>query len=216
MLITIAVREPRRPKELRRIRRPLHSDELRRLGATYWWVVAVATLFTLARFSEAFLLLRAQSVGLPLVLVPGVLVVMNVAYSLSAYPAGVLSDRADRVTILLAGLVLLVVADVVLGLAGTVPGLGVGVALWGLHMGFTQGLLVTLVAEAAPAELRGTAFGMFNLITGVALLLASVIAGALWEGFGPQATFLAGTVFAAATLAGLLAIRSRLGQQRQT
>ena len=216
VLITIAVREPRRPKELRRIRRPLHSDELRRLGATYWWVVAVATLFTLARFSEAFLLLRAQSVGLPLVLVPGVLVVMNVAYSLSAYPAGVLSDRADRVTILLAGLVLLVVADVVLGLAGTVPGLGVGVALWGLHMGFTQGLLVTLVAEAAPAELRGTAFGMFNLITGVALLLASVIAGALWEGFGPQATFLAGTVFAAATLAGLLAIRSRLGQQRQT
>lgn len=210
-LLLIAVKEPEQPKELRRVRMPLHRDELRRLGASYWWVVAVATVFTLARFSEAFLILRAQSIGLPLALIPIVLVIMSLAYSLSAYPIGALSDRgSNKVTLLVLGLVLLLAADLVLAFATDIVGVGIGVMLWGLHMGFTQGLLASLIAGTAPAELRGTAFGMFNLVTGVALLVASVVAGALWDVAGPQGTFLAGAGFTVLTLAGLLAIRDRL------
>ncbi len=212
-LILVAVKEPDRPKELRRVRMPLHRDELRHLGASYWWVVAVATVFTLARFSEAFLILRAQSIGLPLALVPIVLVIMGLAYSLSAYPVGVLSDRVNRLTLLAIGLLLLIVADLVLAFATGIVGVGIGVVFWGLHMGFTQGLLATLIADAAPAELRGTAFGVFNLMTGVALLVASLVAGALWDVTGPQGTFLAGAAFAVLTLAGLFVIRDRLGGQ---
>jgi MFS family permease len=215
-VLLIWVKEPNRPQGLRQVRMPLTRSELRRLGTTYWWVVAVAAVFTLARFSEASLLLRAQSVGLPVALVPLMLVVMGVAYSLSAYPIGILSDRRDRVTILILGLLLLVAADLVLAFASGLLALVVGVALWGLHMGFTQGLLATLVADASPAELRGTAFGMFNLITGVALLLASVIAGALWDMIGPQGTFLAGAAFATLTIAGVVSIRSRLGKRAES
>ncbi|MFC2251098.1 MFS transporter [Labrys portucalensis] len=214
-LLLVAVKEPERPQDLRRVRMPLRRDEVRRLGTAYWWVVAVAAIFTLARFSEAFLVLRAQSAGLPLALVPIVLVIMAFAYSLSAYPAGILSDRMDRVAILVIGLVLLVVADLVLAFASGVMGVCLGVALWGLHMGFTQGLLATLIAEAAPAELRGTAFGLFNLVTGLALLVASVIAGALWDLAGPQATFLAGAVFSLVTLIVLLPVRAQLSGTRE-
>lgn len=209
-LILFAVREPDRPKELRKVRMPLHPSELVRLSAVYWWVVAVAAVFTLARFSEAFLILRAQSSGVPVALVPIVLVIMNVVYSVSAYPAGVLSDRMDRITILIIGLGLLIAADIVLAFAPGLGGIALGVVLWGAHMGFTQGLLSTLVADSAPPELRGTAFGVFNLVTGLALLAASVIAGALWDKIGPQGTFLAGAGFAALTLIGLLPIRGRL------
>jgi MFS family permease len=208
-LIMFAVREPLRPPELRKVEAPLSKAELRRLGTAYWWVVIVATMFTLARFSEAFLILRAQSVGLPLALVPAVLVVMNIVYALAAYPAGVLSDRIDRVTVLTGGFLLLVAADVVLAVASGVLGVMIGVALWGLHMGFTQGLLAALVADAAPPELRGTAFGVFNLLTGIALLAASVIAGALWDALGPQGTFFAGAAFTLLALAGLLALGRR-------
>ncbi len=209
-VLLFVVREPERPQELRRVRMPLHRDELRRLGRSYWWVVAVATLFTLARFSEAFLILKAQSIGLPIALVPLALVLMNLAYSLSAYPTGILSDKVNRIAILAIGLSLLVGADLILAFTQNIIGAGIGVVLWGLHMGFTQGLLAKLIADTSPAELRGTAFGMFNLITGLALLLASVIAGALWDLAGPQGTFLAGAVFAILTLTGLLIVRVRL------
>jgi MFS family permease len=209
-LILVVVQEPERKEGLRRVRMPLSRSELRRLGATYWWVVAVAAVFTLARFSEAFLVLRAQSIGLPLMLVPVVLVIMNIAYAGSAYPVGALSDRMDRVTILIVGLLLLLMADLVLAFVPGLIGLAVGVVLWGLHMGFTQGLLATLVADTAPEELRGTAFGMFNLITGLALLVASMIAGALWDVVGPQGTFLGGAAFTVLTLTGLLPVRGRL------
>jgi MFS family permease len=212
-LILVAVKEPKRSKELRPVRMPLHRDELRRLGETYWWVVTVAAVFTLARFSEAFLILRAQSIGVPLALVPIVLVLMSLAYSLSAYPAGVLADRVNRTTLLALGLLLLLLADVVLAFATDIIGVGIGVVLWGLHMGFTQGLLATLIADAAPAELRGTAFGMFNLVSGIALLVASVIAGVMWDVAGPQGTFLAGAAFALLTLVGLLPIRKRLSER---
>lgn len=213
-LILFAVKEPERPEGLRKVRMPVHPSELGRLGETYWWVAAVAAVFTLARFSEAFLILRAQSSGVPIALVPIVLVIMNVVYALSAYPAGALSDRVDRITILTIGLGLLVAADVVLAFAPGLAGIAIGVVLWGAHMGFTQGLLSTLVADSAPPELRGTAFGMFNLVTGLALLAASVIAGALWDQVGPQGTFLAGAAFAVLTLVGLLPVRERLRAKR--
>jgi MFS family permease len=214
-LILVVVREPERKEGLRRVRMPLSRSELGRLGATYWWVVAVAAVFTLARFSEAFLVLRAQSIGLPLMLVPVVLVIMNIAYAMSAYPVGALSDRMDRVTILILGLLLLLMSDLVLAFVPGLIGLAVGVVLWGLHMGFTQGLLATLVADTTPPQLRGTAFGMFNLITGLTLLLASMIAGALWDVVGPQGTFLAGAAFTVLTVAGLLPIRERLAARVQ-
>lgn len=210
LLILIAVREPKRPEGLRRIRMPFSRDELGRLGSAFWWVVALAALFTLARFSEAFLILRAQSIGLPLALVPVALVIMNIAYSVSAYPAGLLSDRMDRSMVLAVGLALLLAADLVLAFAQGMLGLGLGIVLWGLHMGFTQGLLATLVADAAPPELRGTAFGLFNLVTGLALLAASVIAGALWDITGPKGTFLAGAAFTLLAMAWLLIVRGRL------
>ena len=159
---------------------------------------------TLARFSEAFLILRAQGSGLPLTWVPLVLVVMNLVYALSAYPVGILSDRASRGGILGLGLMVLIAADLLLALSPGFAGIGAGIALWGLHMGLTQGLLTALVADAVPAELRGTAFGMFNLITGGAMLLASVTAGALWQWVGPEATFLAGGGFAAIAILGVL------------
>jgi MFS family permease len=209
-LILLAVKEPARPGALRKVRNPLSPAELRLLGGRYWAVVAVAAVFTLARFSEAFLILRAEEVGLPLMLVPLVLAGMNAVYALSAWPAGVLADRMSRPALLTAGLALLMTADLALALAPGIAGLGLGVALWGLHMGLTQGLLSALVAEAVPAELRGTAFGMFNLITGGALLLASVIAGGLWQGFGSEATFLGGAAFALAAALGLIPLRLRL------
>jgi MFS family permease len=206
-LMAFAVVEPQRRAALRRTRFPLHRDEISRLPGAFWLVVAVAAVFTLARFSEAFLILKAQSVGLPVAWVPAVLVLMNVVYALAAYPAGVLADdRGGRRRVLLTGLALLILADLVLAFADGVASVGLGVALWGLHMGFTQGLIATLVADAAPAELRGTAFGLFNVISGVALLLASLLAGGLWDNVGPQATFLAGAAFTTLSMAGLLMV----------
>jgi MFS family permease len=206
-LVVLAVHEPERPPALRQVKAPLSLAELHGLGGVYWRVVAIATVFTLARFSEAFLILQARSVGLPIALTPLVLVVMNVVYALAAYPAGVLSDRIDRMTVFVIGLGFLIIADVVLALSAGLLGVTAGVVLWGLHMGFTQGVMASLVADTAPPELRGTAFGMFNLLGGLALLAASVIAGALWDGAGPAATFLAGAALTALALIGLLLLR---------
>lgn len=215
-LILFLVHEPERPEGLRRVRNPLSRTELRLLGGLYWGVVAVAAAFTLARFSEAFLILRAEGAGLPLTLVPLVLVAMNVVYALSAYPVGALSDRAPRGVILGVGLVVLVAADLWLALSNGLWGIGAGVLLWGLHMGITQGLLSALVADAVPAELRGTAFGVFNLVSGVAMLLASVVAGALWEFVGPQATFLAGAAFAGLAMLGVLPLDRALKRRKSS
>lgn len=208
-LIIVAVKEPKREAPVRKVRIPLSRSELGRLSANYWWVVAVASAFTLARFSEAFLVLKGQDIGLPLALVPMVMVVMNVAYFISAYPVGALSDRMSRTKLLVIGLVLLLAADLVLAFSSALTGLLLGATLWGLHMGFTQGVLATLVADTAPAELRGTAFGVFNLMTGVVLLAASVIAGLLWDATGPMGTFLAGAGFTLVTLAGLAWLEAR-------
>ncbi len=209
--IVLFVREPKRPPGAKRVRAPLSRAELKQLSGGYWLVVGVAAIFTLARFSEAFLLLRAQSVGLHLTYVPLVMVVMNVVYALSAWPAGAKSDQIGRYRLLIAGFALLIVADLVLAFGNSVGFVMLGVALWGLHMGLTQGLLSALVADTAPASLRGTGFGVFNLVSGLAQLAASVIAGGLWQWVGPDGTFLAGAVFTALALAALpLAHRRRL------
>ena len=210
LLIVVAVHEPRSTDRPRALRAPLRRNELARLGQNYWLVVAVATIFTMARFSEAFLILRAQSAGLSVTLVPLVLVVMNIAYAVSAYPVGAISDRIERTTLLSIGLLLLLASDLVLSIAPGLTGVGIGVAIWGLHMGFTQGLLAALVADSVPADLRGTAFGLFNMVTGLALLGASVVAGVLWDVTGPEGTFLAGAAFAAVSLLTLLVVRPRL------
>ncbi|MEZ5776688.1 MAG: MFS transporter [Hyphomicrobiaceae bacterium] len=214
LLIVLAVKEPEQAARSRRGGSPISRAELSRLGRPYWVVTGIAALFTLARFSEAFLILKSQAVGLPVALAPLVMVAMNVVYALSAYPAGALSDRIGRLGLLGAGLALLVAADLVLAVADGVAAGAVGVALWGLHMGMTQGLISALVADVAPAALRGTAFGVLNLVTGVALLAASVIAGALWAEAGPASTFIAGAGFAVLSAVALLAARGTIGQVR--
>lgn len=207
LVLLLLVKEPERPAGLRKVKSPLSLRELGGLGSAYWAVMAVATLFTLARFSEAFLLLRAQQEGLAVALVPLVLVVMNVAYALAAYPAGRLGDRLNKLDVMLLGFLMLIAADLLLAVSGNVAALALGVVLWGLHMGFTQGLFASLVADTAPPELRGTAFGMFNMLGGVALLLASVGAGLLWDLIGPTATFLAGAGITVLSLGALLLLR---------
>ncbi|BAL25735.1 MFS transporter [Azoarcus sp. KH32C] len=179
---------------------PLRRDSLRRLPRAYWWVVAVGALFALARFSEAFLVLRALDAGLAVAYAPLVLVAMNIVYSLAAYPFGKLADRMNHAHLLAAGLAILILADLALATGAGWLGLGTGIVLWGLHMGMTQGLLATMVAHTAPAPLRGTAFGFFNLVSGIAMLIASTLAGLLWESAGAAWTFFGGAMLAAATL----------------
>ena len=205
LLIIFGVEEPESAPHAAHARFPISRANLRRLPSRFWWVVVFATVLTLARFSEAFLLMRAQSLGLSVTWVPMILIVMNVVYAGCAYPFGKLSDNGSRRTLLVWGIVFLIMADLVLALAGNVLVVGMGAAIWGLHMGATQGLLSSLVADAAPADMRGTAFGVFNLVSGVSLLAASIIAGALWSFFGPAMTFYAGSVFSFVALAGLLA-----------
>ena len=202
LLLMVGVREPARPAGAARSN-PISRANLKRLPRAYWWVVGVGAVFTLARFSEAFLVLRAEQLGVALAAVPLVMVAMNVVYSLTAYPFGKLSDRVSHHGLLLAGLSVLVLADVVLAVSTHWVGLLLGVALWGVHMGMTQGLLAAMVAAQAPADLRGTAFGFFNLVSGVALLAASVLAGLLWQYLGPAWTFGAGAAFSVLAMAAV-------------
>jgi MFS family permease len=204
-IVLIAVEEPPGAADAP-ARAPLRLSDLKRLDRAYWGVVAVGLLFTLARFSEAFLILKASGEGLPLWLAPAVLVVMNLVYSAAAFPAGIASDRVGTRGLLLAGLAVLVAADLLLALVPGLVAAFAAIALWGLHMGLSQGLLSRLVADRSPAPLRGSAFGLFNLATGLAMLAASVTAGLLWDGFGPAATFLAGAGFAAAAGVALLVL----------
>ena len=184
-------------------RPPIAFADLKRLERPFWGVVALGVVFTLARFSEAFLILKASSEGLSLTYAPTVLVAMNVVYALGAYPAGIASDRVSARILLGWGLVCLILADLVLALVSGLAGAFAGIALWGLHMALTQGLMAKLVADRAPVELRGSAFGLFNLATGVAMLISSALAGLLWDRFGASSTFLAGAAFATFALIGL-------------
>ncbi|WP_026437659.1 MFS transporter [Acidovorax sp. JHL-9] len=201
-LLLFGVREPERHVGEKRTN-PISRENLKRLSGAYWWVVGVGAVFTLARFSEAFLVLRAQQSGIAVALVPLVMVAMNVVYAASAYPFGKLSDRMSHKKLLAWGLVVLVAADLVLAMDDRWTTVLAGVALWGVHMGMTQGLLATMVADTAPADLRGTAFGFFNLVSGLAMLIASVVAGLLWDQLGAAFTFYAGAAFCGVALLGL-------------
>jgi MFS family permease len=211
VILLAFVNEPDRRADTSSARVPLRLANIKTLGPAYWAVVTVGAVLTLARFSEAFLVLRASGTGLAITFVPLVLVVMNIAYAASAYPAGVWSDRAGRRVVLLAGVAVLVLADVVLATASGIWFVMLGIALWGLHMGLTQGLLATMVTDTAPAALRGTAFGAFNLVSGIAMLAASVLAGLLWDRFGPTGTFAAGAIFSLISLVGFTLV----GRQRR-
>ncbi len=188
---------------------PVRWDTVARLGTRYWWVVGCGAVFTLARFSEAFLVLRAQLGGIPIAFVPLVMVAMNVIYAASAYPFGRLSDRMRHTTLLALGLLTLLAADLVLAANDRWSVVVAGVALWGLHLGMTQGLLATMIADAVPADLRGTAYGLFNLAGGAAMLVASTFAGILWDQLGAPVTFYAGALFCTLALAGLLVYQWR-------
>lgn len=196
LLVVFGVGEAERRFQGKAKASPLQLVELRALDLRFWMVVVIGVAFTLARFSESFLVLRANGEGLPLTWTPLVLVVMNLVYSLGAYPAGAFSDRVDPVWPMAGGLVCLVLADLLLAFGSGLVATFAGITLWGAHMALTQGILAKLVADAAPEHLRGSGFGFFNLASGIAMLFASVIAGVLWSGLGPVATFLAGTVFA--------------------
>ncbi|NQD37780.1 MFS transporter [Permianibacter sp. IMCC34836] len=201
-LLGFGVREPARHQEGKRSN-PIRRENLQRLDHRYWWVVGIGALFTLARFSEAFLVLRAQQSGMATALVPLVMVAMNVVYAASSYPFGKLSDRVSHGTLLAWGLVVLIASDLVLATSVHCGTVLLGVALWGAHMGITQGLLATIIADTAPADLRGTAFGCFNLVSGIAMLIASVLAGLLWDHVGAAFTFYAGALLSAVTLVAL-------------
>jgi MFS family permease len=201
-LLAFGLREPAHAQAGKRTN-PIRRQNLRRLSPSYWWVVGVGASFTLARFSEAFLVLRARDGGVPIALVPLVMVAMNLVYALSAYPFGKLSDRISHRSLLALGLAVLIAADIVLATNDHWGVVLAGVALWGVHMGITQGLLATMVADTAPADLRGTAYGFFNLVSGLAMLAASVLAGFLWDRLGASATFYAGAGFCLLALVGL-------------
>jgi MFS family permease len=207
-VLVLGVREPAHPAGGKRTL-PIRRENLRRLSGAYWWVVAIGAVFTLARFSEAFLVLRAQQGGIAVAYVPLVMVGMNGVYSGSAYPFGKLSDRMHRGTLLSLGLVVLIAADLILAASDHWPAVAAGVSLWGLHMGMTQGLLATMVADTAPADLRGTAYGFFNLVGGIAMLAASATAGLLWDRLGAAFTFYAGAGFAILALIGIMLITWR-------
>ena len=207
-LLVLGVREPERRQGEKRVN-PIRRESLARLGNAYWWVVGLGAAFTLARFSEAFLVLRAQQGGIPTALVPLVMVAMNLIYAASAYPFGKLSDRMHHGKLLASGLLVLIAADLVIASSQHWSALLAGVALWGLHMGMTQGLLAAMVADTAPADLRGTAYGFFNLVSGIALLIASAVAGFLWDRLGASFTFYAGAAF---SLVALMGLAVRLGR----
>lgn len=205
LLLFFGVKEPPHNENHKR-KNPINRENLGRLGLSYWWVVGVGAAFTLARFSEAFLVLRAEQSGIALAFVPLVMVVMNLIYSVTAYPFGKLSDRMSHSKLLALGVAVLALADISLAISAHWTMTLLGVGLWGVHMGMTQGLLATMIADTTPVDLRGTAYGFFNLVSGLAMLLASVLAGYLWERFGASFTFFGGILFCVACL-GILCCR---------
>jgi MFS family permease len=208
LLLVFGVQEPATVAARGKFASPIRWQTLRAFGIDYWWVVAAGGVFTLARFSEAFLILRAQQLGLADSFAPLVLVIMNLIYALSAYPSGRIADRVSHRSLLGAGLAVLIISDLVLAQAQGLATVASGVALWGLHMGMTQGLLATMVAGTAPEHLRGTAFGFFNLASGVAMLIASIVAGLIWDELGSAASFYIGAGFSLVALGLLLRVRA--------
>lgn len=213
LIIIFAIKEPARAASTEKKPFPLRRSQLKLLSPIFWVVTFVASILTLARFSEAFLILRGDNIGLGVAFAPAILIAMNAVYSLSAWPVGALSDKIGRQGLLVAGIATLVLADIVLAYANTPVLVFIGAGLWGLHMGLTQGIITAYIADSVPAHLRGTGFGVYNFVTGIALLAASVIAGYLWSAHGPVITFAAGAVFSVLSLLGFLALRPLLGKK---
>lgn len=203
-MLVLGVREPASIARSSNRAFPISRQALHKLSSDYWWVVAVGAALTLARFSEAFLILRAQQAGVALAFIPMVLIVMNVVYAACAYPFGILADKMRHGILLGFGILPLIAADLLLAHGNQLPWLGAGLVFWGIHMAATQGLLAAMVADTAPEELRGTAFGLFNLASGLAMLIASTLAGLLWDRLGASVTFYAGAMFAGIALMLLL------------
>jgi MFS family permease len=206
LLLAFGIDEPKTTGARGQSKTPIQWRMLKELSSGYWWVVIVGAVFTLARFSEAFLILRTRQTGLPDAWTPAVLVLMNIVYALTAYPAGYLADRISRRLLLVVGIIFLIAADIVFANAETLVLSAFGIILWGLYLGFSQGLLAAMVADSAPANLRGTAFGFFNLASGAAMLMASGLAGLLWDQMGASMTFYAGAIFSIAALLLILAL----------
>lgn len=206
LLLMVCVREPAHPAAAAKRSSPISRAAIAQLSTKYWWVVIIGAILTLARFSEAFLVLRAYQGGLSLAWTPLVFVIMNITYAALAYPLGKLADKVNHRTLLLLGILPLIAADLLLAHSAQLDWVGVGLVFWGVHMAATQGLLAAMVADTAPPALRGTAFGVFNLASGLTMLVASGLAGLLWDQLGAGATFYAGAIFSALALL-LLALR---------
>ena len=205
IVLVVGVREPAHKQA--KARAPLQVKDVKQLGSAYWFVAVAGAVFTLARFSEAFLVIRATDQGLALAWAPAVIGAMSLVYAASAYPAGRLQDKIGARPLLLCGLLVLIAADLALAFGSTLIAIFIGIGLWGLHMGLTQGVLAALISATAPDLLRGTAFGLFGLVTGLAALVASVLAGLLWDRIGAPATFVAGAGFAAAAFIAFLLLK---------
>lgn len=209
-VLAFAVKEPPRPPEAarsKRTRHPWRMHHLRRLPAAFWVLTAAAAAMVAARFSEAFLLLRAADVGMAAALSPLALVAMNLVYAAAAYPAGVWTDGRGRgrFGVLAAGMAAMAAAHAVLALASGPVAVLAGAGLWGLHMALTQSVLAAAVSDCAPRSLLGTAFGIFHLLTGLALLAGGGLAGLLWTFWGPEVMFWGGAALSVASGFGLLA-----------
>jgi MFS family permease len=203
-LLAFGVREPKDTKDRAQARAPIDWHVLKGMGSAYWWLVTIGAVFTLARFSEAFLILQTRQAGLSDALTPAVFVLMNIVGAITAYPAGRLADRMDRRSMLVVGISVLIVADIALAQGGSLMLSAIGIALWGLHLGLVQGLLSAMIAAVAPAGLRGTAFGFFNLASAIAMLVASALAGFLWDTMGASMTFYAGAILSLVATALIL------------
>ena len=207
IILIIGVKEPKIHHH-EKIKIKIKIKDIYKIGSAYWQLVAVAGVLTLARFSEAFLILKAKDTGLSIAFVPLVMVAMNFIYAFAAYPAGIISDKVNRKTILLIGIVFLIIADIVLGFTSNLWMLTLGIIFWGMHMAFTQGLLATMVTDTTPQELRGTAYGVFNFVCGIAMLFSSIIAGVLWSRYGSSLAFFTGAMFSTIAFIGLFIIHS--------
>ncbi len=203
IILAVGVKEPKFHQDEQSKER-LNFRECRNLGSEFWKLIIIASVYTLARFSDAFLILKAQATGLPIILVPLVMILMNIIYAFFAYPAGILSDYLKRKTVFLIGISFLIAANIVFGFTHNLWMLTLGISLWGLHLAFTQGLLATMVTDTSAPHMRGTAYGIFNFVCGIVMLISSIIAGLLWDHFGSSYTFFAGAIFTAIAFVGML------------
>jgi MFS family permease len=181
VVLIFGVKESTLKKNISRKKSYFLFENFLKITPVIWLFFLTVFILNLGHFSEAFLLLRSQEIGLKVSFIPVVFVVMNVAYAIVAVPFGHLADRGGFFILIVCGFLILVLADIILALTNSVGWMFVGIIFWGIHLGMTQGLLLAMISKLSPLELRGTSFGLFHAISGVALLTASLIAGYLWQ-----------------------------------